>query len=126
MKKILGISIIIFLLGTLSVNSQDYDCSYTFRDELFFFSLTKKDQDTYLFNQDYDSKEFILGDDSKTLMLGNQFHSKDDGMGIRVIFIDKILNKFSITVLINPIARVDYKNGIWGDMEGSCNKSNTF
>jgi|TARA_B110000196_G_C21130856_1_gene658380 hypothetical protein len=118
--------ILFFCFLTFIANAEGYLCSYKFGDKTHQLSLYKDSENSYILDQDYKTQEFVLGEDDQTLMLGNKFDTKRSGMGIRVIFVDKILKRFTLTVLVNPIARVDYKNGIWGDIKGQCEELKYF
>mgnify|MGYP006251106233 FL=1 len=130
MKFFLGLFISFFLI-VVSANSINYEevgnhygCDYIHGEETFYFKLIQTDKDKYLMggaDMDFSTIEKVLKDTDTTLIIGNGGLILDKGKAARIIFIDKKLLIFSMTVLTEPKLRSQWKNGIWADKTGKCN-----
>ena len=70
-------------------------------------------------DMDYATNERVIKDKDEILLLVNG-GEVDGTPSIRVIFVDKYFKRFSMTVLVSPIYRELYEDGIWGDVVGEC------
>ncbi len=114
------LSLFFLSLFSTSIFANEYNCSYFFDDEEFNLTLTKNSEYSYLFNMDYESEEYILGESDKLLIVGNPMLVDDETSVFRTIILDKVEKMITITSIIEPNQSELYPGGVWGYAKGYC------